>query len=428
MPEEDLSTKIQIAQVAHLAEELAGKQGELSAGPGISISGGVVSVLADGETIGFDPDGKLASLQSAPEYSAGGGIAISDGEVSVKADGSTISTNASGELQCLVSGPTYSGGSGINIVDGGISLASNALQQVPQVIVSDATVLDATSIGGGSRGFKVSFASSSTNDKENFRVFRDNGTSSVAAYYACATSTTTRAPNYSGGKLIATNSSVVINANNASTGVRVSNTAIYLNVGGSSAYRAIYGSNAVYLYANNASSVALCVAGGSGYVGIRHSGDPSSGYYKAVHMGMSATSDDLGIVKPDNSTCFVTSGGILHVPGASPGAAMPVLTWHVYDGTGVVSVPEAGGGFLNEVLANGVLLEPGEDYAYDSGSQVVSLYAQISSGGKITTKVYPGEVAVQEEPVRGMRSVPVPDHEGFFISDPDIEDEGEEES
>lgn len=99
----------------------------VSAGSGITMSGGYISAKVDGSTVGFDSNGALSCMVSGggAAYSAGSGIIISGGVVSANVDGSTVGFDTSGRLSCLVSGG--SGGGGIDTVStmGGIMAAIN---------------------------------------------------------------------------------------------------------------------------------------------------------------------------------------------------------------------------------------------------------------------------------------------------------------
>ena len=100
----------------------------VSAGSGITMSGGYISAKVDSSTVGFDSNGALSCMVSGggEAYSAGSGIIISGGVVSANVDGSTMGFDTSGRLSCLVSGGS-GGGGGIDTVStfGGINAAIN---------------------------------------------------------------------------------------------------------------------------------------------------------------------------------------------------------------------------------------------------------------------------------------------------------------
>lgn len=98
----------------------------VSAGSGITMSGGYISAKVDSSTVGFDSNGALSCMVSGGReaYSAGSGIIISGGVVFANVDGSTVGFDTSGRLSCLVSGGS---GGGIDTVStfGGINAAIN---------------------------------------------------------------------------------------------------------------------------------------------------------------------------------------------------------------------------------------------------------------------------------------------------------------
>lgn len=254
-------------------------------------------------------------------------------------------------------GQTYTAGAGIVISNGGISLAPDALEKVPQVLISGGRIAQQGSDGG----------------------------------YYNLTST--------GGATIGTSGSYRFSANvsnfalktNTSTGIYGEDNTVKILANGTT--RVNMSGNATFIYGQTtAGAIMVSAYGSSGSVKVKKNNGP---YEEIVTESSYAASNTPGIVRPDNSTCYVQEGGILVAPGA-----VPTLTWHTADGGGTVSAPETSGAALTKVYINGLLAQPGEDYSITS--EVITLSGNVSSGGKITTEVYSsGGASVQD----GGRSV-----------------------
>ena len=238
-------------------------------------------------------------------------------------------------------GQSYTAGDGIVISGGQIAATSTLLQDVRQEI-SSGYVAKSDSPDGGY--FFITGSGATIGASDTYRVSAGSNAATVKT--------------------------------NTSTGLYLSGTSVTLLNSGKTHYTA--GTSVVALYGSN-SGIALRL--NSTEVAIKHSSDDS--YNKVVHVGMSATSNEPGIVQPDNSTCFVQAGGILVAPGT-----VPTMTWHVVDGGSTVSAPETSSAALTKVYINGMLVQPDEDYSLESG--VITLSAPVSSGGKVVTEVYSG--------------------------------------
>lgn len=329
------------------------------AGPGISIGGSSISVRADGSTVTTDSSGRLTVISGGTAYSAGSGIDISNDQISVSVDSSTVGFDSNGALSCMVSGgsgggQTYSAGPGIEISGGGISLASDALEKVPQVLVSGGKIVQQGSDGG-----YISLTSAGS-----------------------VTIGTNGGYRFSGGA-----GTVAVKTQN-STGLFAADNTLTLKTSG--ATRLNCSGRATYIYGTTTAGGLLVSAyGNSGSVKVKSN---NGSYEDIITESSYATSSTPGIVQPDNSTCEVAGGGILSVKP-------PALTWHIADGGSMVSAPETSSAALTKVYINGLLAQPDEDYSLAGG--MITLSASIASGGKVVTEVYP---AAAPEPGRSLRN------------------------
>lgn len=286
----------------------------LSAGNGIALSGGVVSAKVDSSTIGFDSNGALSCSVSgsAIPYVGSNGIDVNGTVISARLDGSTISTNAAGELQCLVSGggQTYTAGDGISISGGVVAATSTLLQDVPQVISVGKVAIGGVDSNGG-----------------YFYVWQSGATMGVSGNY----------------RVSAGDSAVTVKTN-TSTGMYLNSLSVAIMNSGRTHYSATTG--ILNLYGSSTSTGirmdSVCT--------MKNRGD--NDYFAIIHAGMSATSNSVGIVQPDNSTCTVTSGGILHCAysaGSGIGIASGEISAKVdsstigFDSNGALSCSVSGG-------------------------------------------------------------------------------------
>ncbi|MBO4556016.1 MAG: hypothetical protein J5706_04585 [Elusimicrobiales bacterium] len=252
-------------------------------------------------------------------------------------------------------GQSYSAGPGIDITSGGISLASDALQQVPQILPSGGRIARQGSDGGY---FNLTSNGGATIGTSGLYRFSAN-----VSNFALKTNTSTG--------IYGEGNNVQILANGATR----------VNTSG----------NATFVYGQTtAGAIMVSAYGSSGSVKVKKN---NGSYEEIITESSYATSDTAGIVQPDNSTCEVVNGGILSVKP-------PTLTWHTADGGSTVSAPETSNAALTKVYINGLLAQPGEDYSITS--EVITLSGAVSSGGKVVTEVYPsGGASVQD----GGRSV-----------------------
>ena len=156
---------------------------------------------------------------------------------------------------------------------------------------------------------------------------------------------------------------------------------------------------------------------------MRNRGD--TGYSAIIHEGMSATSNSMGITRPDNYTMIV-NGGIMSV---NP----PETLWTSGNSGSEITYSDLSGGSVLRTYSNGLLMQSGAEYTIADGG-VVSFTNPVESSDKIAFEYYPAagtRGVVLNSPNGGAkgltRGAAVQDPEQELDPEPETEDPEQEQ-